>query len=112
MKLLIDENISYRLVKMLADIFPESQQAKRLGLLGIEDPIIWKYAKTYNYSILTYDSDYEDLSFIYGNPPKVILLKNGNLANKEIEILLRENFNEISHFLNSDDLLVGCLHIY
>jgi predicted nuclease of predicted toxin-antitoxin system len=34
MKLLIDENISYRLVKKLADIFPDSEQVKRLRLLA------------------------------------------------------------------------------
>ena len=98
---------------MIADIFPESQQAKRLGLLGIEDPIIWKYAKDHNYSILTYDSDYEDLSFIHGSPPKVFLLKAGNLSNKEIENLLRQNIVEITHFLNQDGYtILGCLNIY
>jgi predicted nuclease of predicted toxin-antitoxin system len=40
-KLLIDENISYRLVKEIEDIFPDSQQVKRLGLLGKEDYIVW-----------------------------------------------------------------------
>lgn len=39
-KLLIDENILYRLVKKIADIFPDSQQVKRLGLVGKEDHLV------------------------------------------------------------------------
>jgi predicted nuclease of predicted toxin-antitoxin system len=113
MKLLIDENISYRLVKMISDIFPESEQVKRLGMLGIDDLTIWKFAKDNNFSILTYDNDYEDLSNVLGNPPKVILLKNGNLSNIEIEAILRKNINDIQNFLNQDgQLLIGCLNIY
>ncbi len=32
MKLLFDQNISYRLIKRIQDIFPEAKQVKELGL--------------------------------------------------------------------------------
>jgi len=45
MKLLFDENISYKLVKRLEDIFPESKHIRELGLETFEDINIWNFAK-------------------------------------------------------------------
>jgi hypothetical protein len=88
-KLLIDENISYRLVKKIADIFPDSQQVKRLGLIGKEDYLIWNYAKKYDFVILTQDDDYVEMSQLLGFPPKVIFMKTGNISTNKMEELLR-----------------------
>ncbi len=99
MKLLIDENISYRLVKKIEDIFPNSQQVKRLGLLAKEDEIIWKFAVNFGYTILTFDEDYKELSNLLGTPPKVILLKTfENASTFKIEEVLRKYYLEIEHF--------------
>ncbi len=106
MKLLIDENISYRLVKKLADIFSDSEQVKRLGLLGKEDYIVWNYAKKHDFIILTQDEDYLDLSL-----PKVILLRGGNISTNDIEELLREKYSTIEFFI-SPDYDYGCIEIY
>jgi predicted nuclease of predicted toxin-antitoxin system len=51
MKLLLDENLSRRIVPFLQTIFPGSSQVALLGLawLGLEganDSEIWQYAKT------------------------------------------------------------------
>jgi len=40
MKLLFDENLSFRLVASLADIFPESRHVRDAGLLGADDRAI------------------------------------------------------------------------
>jgi predicted nuclease of predicted toxin-antitoxin system len=40
MKLLIDENLSYRLVKQLQEQFPGSEQVRRLGLITSRDAAI------------------------------------------------------------------------
>ena len=36
------------------------------------------YARQHDWVIVTRDSDFIDLSTLYGQPPKVILLKTGN----------------------------------
>ena len=111
MKLLIDENISYRLFKKMEDIFPDSQQVKRLGLLGKEDYVIWNYAKKNDFVILTQDEDYNDLSQLLGYPPKVILLKTGNITTEGIDELLRQKLSTIEFFI-SPDYDYGCIEIY
>ena len=37
MKLLFDQNISFRLVKRIIDLFPESKQVRELGLENATD---------------------------------------------------------------------------
>jgi predicted nuclease of predicted toxin-antitoxin system len=110
-KLLIDENISYRLVKKIADIFPDSQQVKRLGLLGKEDYIVWNYAKKYDFVILTQDDDYAEMSQLLGYPPKVILLKTGNTPTNKVEELLRAKLDIIEFFIGPN-YEYGCIEIH
>ena len=38
MKLLLDQNISFRISKKIQDIFPDSKQVKDLGLENSKDP--------------------------------------------------------------------------
>ena len=46
MRLLFDENISYRIVKQVVGTFSESLHVSRIGVsFPISDRIIWEYAK-------------------------------------------------------------------
>jgi predicted nuclease of predicted toxin-antitoxin system len=108
-KLLLDQNISFRLIKRIELLFPDSQQVRRLGLNDRPDKEIWFFAKTNNYTVLTFDSDYLDLSMIYGQPPKLILLKSSNQTTDNIEMLLKLKFESIKTFILEGDL--GCLEI-
>ncbi len=78
MKLLFDENLSFRLVAALADIFPESLHVRDVGLLGAEDQAIWKFAAEQGFILASKDTDFYDRSVLYGAPPKVIWLRIGN----------------------------------
>ncbi|ALW85542.1 hypothetical protein AUC43_10840 [Hymenobacter sedentarius] len=89
MKLLIDQNLSYRLVKQLQELFPGSEQVRRLGLTDRRDSAIWEYAQQHGFVILTQDEDFLDLSLLRGSPPKVILLRTGNLPSAQVADLLR-----------------------
>jgi len=109
-KLLIDENISYRLVKKIADIFPDYQQVKRLRLIGKEDYLIWNYAKKYDFVILTKDDDYVEMSQLLGFPPKVIFMKTGNISTNKMEELLILRLNEIQLFISSN-YQFGCVEV-
>lgn len=71
MKLLIDQNLSYRLVKQLQDLFPGTEQVKRLGLVGHRDINIWGFARQHGFVILTQDEDFLDLSLVRGARPKL-----------------------------------------
>lgn len=91
MKLLLDENISYRVVSLLAEAFPGSEQVRRLGLLGKTDRLIWDYARQHEFVIVTHDDDFVELSTLYGAPPKVLLLRAGNLPTAALAALLRQH---------------------
>lgn len=41
MKLLFDENLSFRLVAALADLYPGSAHLRDVGLVGAEDERVW-----------------------------------------------------------------------
>ena len=43
MKLLFDQNLSPRLTRLLADIYPESIHVRDVGLREADDLVIWEY---------------------------------------------------------------------
>ena len=80
MKILFDQNISFRIVPKLIDHFPDCKHISDCGLMDSEDPEIWQFAKKNDYSIVTFDSDFYDISIINGHPPKIIWIRTGNLT--------------------------------
>jgi len=108
MKLLFDQNISFRLVRRITDLFPESKQVRELGLENATDFEIFEYARRNDYAIVTFDSDFCDLNIIKGFPPKIIWLRTGNTTTKNLEHLLRNKQDLIELFLTED---YGCLEI-
>lgn len=98
MKLLLDENISSKLVKYLIDDFPESSHIDYLQMQGTTDTDIWEYAKKQEYIIVSKDNDFRQRSFLFGSPPKVIWLSVGNGGTKIIKEVLLNNVVQIQNF--------------
>lgn len=112
MNLLFDQNISYKIVKRIADVFPASKQVRNVGLENKTDLEIWEYAKSNNYCIVTFDSDFYDLSLVRSIPPKIIWLRTGNTTTDGIEKNLRDNKVMIVEFLNNPDYSeISCLEL-
>ena len=72
MKLLLDQNISKRIIAALQECYPSSTQVYLEGLEKADDKKIWDFAKKHDYIIVTKDSDFHEFSLIYGPPPKII----------------------------------------
>ncbi len=89
MKLLFDQNLSHRLIALLADLFPGSSHVRLLDLAEADDLAIWQHAKRHNFVIVTQDSDYADWNKLRGVPPKVVWLRCGNASTNEIHLRLR-----------------------
>ena len=102
MKLLLDENLSDRIISRIIDLYPDSAHVKTLELTNTDDSIIWNYAKDNNYVIVSKDSDFYQRSILYGHPPKFIYLRIGNIPTSKIINILRDNFPIISEFGNSE----------
>ena len=112
MRILFDQNISARISKKLSDLFSNCSQVRLEGLDNASDLEIWEYAKKNNFSIVTFDADFYDLSTLKGHPPKVIWLRIGNTTTANLEKVLRKYFDSISKFLSAEELSdIGCLEI-
>jgi predicted nuclease of predicted toxin-antitoxin system len=113
MKLLLDQNVSFRITNKIQDIFPGSKQVKDLGLENKKDSLLWNYAKENGFCIVTFDGDFYDLGLIKGSSPKVIWLRLGNTSTKNIETVLRQNYDLIKTFLTDTNYKeIGCLEIH
>lgn len=91
MKLLLDENLSRHLVTALTDEFPDSTHVTAVGLVAATDTEIWDFARQHDFTIVSKDSDFNDLAFVHGTPPKVIWLRLGNRSTDQIARLSPTN---------------------
>lgn len=98
MKLLFDENLSFRLVEGLSDEFPGSTHVRVVGLSSADDRSVWDFASRNEFIIVSKDSDFHQLSFLLGPPPKVVWLKMGNADTQTIEALLKSRKNDLTAF--------------
>lgn len=100
MKLLLDQNLSFRLVPALAETFPGSKHVKDFDLTKADDDIIWRLAKEQDFVIVSKDSDFLHRSLVHGFPPKVIQLHIGNCSAEYVRGLLARKTHVIKDFLN------------
>lgn len=98
MKLLFDHNLSPRLVRALADIYPDSAHVRDVGLHIADDESVWTYAARGAFVIVSKDADFHQRSFLLGPPPKVIWVRRGNCPTNEIESLLRTHAADVEAF--------------
>jgi predicted nuclease of predicted toxin-antitoxin system len=99
-------------LKSIQKVFPDAAQVKQLGLENCKDKEIWDFAKKNNYSIVTFDSDFGNLSALYNHPPKIIWLRTGNLNTSDLIKFLLDHKDVISEFLTSSDFQdISCLEL-
>jgi len=112
MKLLFDQNISFRVSKKLQNYFPGCLHLTDCKLGDCEDREIWEFAKKNECIIVTFDSDFYDISILNGHPPKIIWIRTGNLTSMEIVQLMIVNQNAIHSFVEEDDFNdISCLEL-
>lgn len=102
MKWLLDENLSFRLIRLLpASVVVET--CSQVGLCGADDLAVWRYAAAYDLLLITKDDDFRQLAIIHGPPPKVVWLSVGNSSTDQIAILLVNHFEHIQSFAADPD---------
>ena len=108
MRLLFDQNISFRLIQKISELYSEATQVREAGLENATDKEIFEYALQNNYTIVTFDADFCDLNNLKGFPLKIIWLRTGNVTTKNLEKIFRDKFDVIRDFLEGDN---ACLEI-
>lgn len=74
MKILLDQNVSYKLVAEISALFGVAEHVRLLGLDTADDAAVWECADENAMTIVTFDRDFSELSFHRGYPPKVIIV--------------------------------------
>lgn len=110
MKLLLDENLSRRIIPHILDVYPDSSQIALLDMDSANDRQVWAYAQQNGYMLVTQDSDFNEMSVLYGHPPKVIWLKCGNQPKRRIVEILLSIKEDVQAFADNPDL--SCLEVY
>ena len=110
MKLLFDQNLSFKLCRSLRDLFPGSSQARLLGLEGASDKDLWDYAKANGFVVVSLDVDFAEMATLLQSPPKVIWLRCGNQPTAVIEALLRDHIEMLRAFELDGE--IACIEIY
>lgn len=84
MKLLLDENLSRRLVPALQARFPGSSQVALLGLERATDAQICEHAALHGFVICSKDDDFRHLVIARGYRPRLVHLLLGNVGNDAV----------------------------
>jgi len=110
MKLLLDENISFRVLNAISTVFPESAHVTKGDFQVKRDDEIFEYARQNDFTILTFDEDFYELQLMRGYPPKIIWLRFGNASNLKVVSKILDNHSSIISFMSNPE--VGILEIY
>lgn len=109
-RLLFDQNLSPKLIKRLADLYPNSDHLNMIELGTADDITVWEHAKRNNFVIITKDADFADLSVLRGFPPKVVWIRRGNCSTANIAEILCDHNAKIKDL--QTDLSAGILTLF
>lgn len=111
MRVLIDQNISFRSVPRIAHLFEELVHVKSLGWIDWSDYSIFMTERSQGFTaVITLDEDFNILLPEHGEPPKVIWLKTRNCSTEVLADVIISRFEIIKSFLANKE--VDCLEIY
>ena len=98
MKLLLDANLSHRLVSRLNVAYPGTAHVDTFGLSGETDAAIWDFAMREGYVVVSKDDDFRQFALLRGAPPKVLVVAIGNAGNAAVLSLLMDHRERIEAF--------------
>ncbi len=107
MKFLCDVHISYKLATFLRSLGFETIHVNEiLNKSETKDSDICMYADQNDLIVITKDADFRDSYFIRHSPKKLIKINLGNIPNKELEIIIKDNINSIQKLYSRTNFLL------
>lgn len=100
MKLLLDQNLSFKLVSLVLTAFPDSKHVRDFELTHELDDAIWAFAAENGFAIVSKDSDFVHRALLRGHPPKLVYVRVGNASTERIGELLLNSQDAIETFLS------------
>ena len=103
MKFLIDAQLPQIISNWLNEAgFDSIHTLQLLQKNHSQDSEICKIADDQNRIIVTKDSDFLDSNIITGSPKLLLIINTGNIKNRELMSLLRNNIDKIAQHVLSD----------
>jgi predicted nuclease of predicted toxin-antitoxin system len=99
LRLLLDENLSPRLIAAIVDLYPGSNHVENFGLMSATDDEVWRFAANNGFAIVSKDSDFSERSVLEGSPHKVIWLRVGNCTTEHTVNVFKSQSENIGRFL-------------
>lgn len=111
MKLLLDANISHKIIDALKAHFEDCAHVNFIGLSNpAKDIEIWNYALEKEFIIASNDEDFLHFLMAKKFPPKLILLRTGNQSSTNLKNILINHKGAIRDLYHSS--VYGLLEIY
>ena len=106
MKVLLDQNLSRKLVWELEKRYPGTSHVFLVGLQKADDSDIWHYARYHGFTLATKNTDMVDLCVLRGGPPKALWLRIGNCSTASMLNAFVQNRERIEQFNNDESRVV------
>lgn len=106
MNFLIDANLPRRLVYLFSERGHNTIHTLDLPDANLtNDLTILQHSETENRIIITKDSDFISSFWLNNRPQKLFLISTGNISNKELELILLANFDQIISDLSKNQFV-------
>ena len=93
---LVDAQLPRRLARMLHQYGHDAYHTLDLPDRNrTDDDEIMRFADTHDCIVLTKDSDFVDAFYLQHRPQKLWLLSTGNISNRDLEVLIRANIDQV-----------------
>ncbi len=103
MRILLDQNLSPKLIRRLADVLPGLESVYDHGLIDATDPFLFDWARRLEFAALvSADRDFVELAERYGPPPKIIRIERCDFPSRIVEQIIRREALRIQDFLESN----------
>lgn len=104
MRVLVDQNISQRILPSLAPQFDALHHVRHIGLTNAEDHEIFMFARDNGYqAVISIDDDFIKLIHQFSKPPKIIWIRTGNCSTALLLDILHSRIQQVRDFIQSED---------
>ena len=110
MKLLLDENLSRRIIPALCQRFPGSSQVVLLGLERSTDEQLCDFAAENDFVPVSKDDDFSALVAVRGYRPKLIQIALGNVSNDEVLSALLGAADRLENALSQEEIGIAVIN--
>ncbi|MCI1187202.1 DUF5615 family PIN-like protein [Hymenobacter sp. DH14] len=101
MRLLLDENVSWRLAAQLRPHCEVVLHVRDIQLDNSPDTSIWRYARQHGYDIITKDEDFVRLVVANGFPPRIVALQNAQVPVGQLAAFMVAHLPQLRQFLGA-----------